>query len=129
MPAPEDKQNLVRAAPYDWKIPFKRMLVPRVVFTFSLGLSFGFTVATLILSPTTFYNGAANLQSGLVGRSSLIQQEMYINRTENSQIVKLLFVFSSYINGANVSKTLKETMEVKLDLNSTFVNELLKGEY
>jgi hypothetical protein len=75
---PEDKQILIRAggAPsYEWKIPFKKMLLPRVVFTFSLGLSFGFTVATLILSPTTFYNGAASFQSGLVGRSSLIQQE------------------------------------------------------
>jgi hypothetical protein len=74
----EDKPILIRAGgapPNEWKVLFKKMLMPRVVFTFSLGLSFGFTLATLILSPTTFYNGAASFQSGLVGTSSLIQQE------------------------------------------------------
>ncbi|XP_059488230.1 glycoprotein-N-acetylgalactosamine 3-beta-galactosyltransferase 1-like [Neocloeon triangulifer] len=87
----------------------KRASLPRIVFTFSLGLSFGFTLATLILAPYSTFDKEELSRSGVFGKSSFIQEETFLG------------------NGVNVSKTVQEAFEMKLDLNSTFVHELLKG--
>ncbi|XP_065346935.1 glycoprotein-N-acetylgalactosamine 3-beta-galactosyltransferase 1-like [Cloeon dipterum] len=99
----EDKKMIL---PLTTKMPSKRASLPRIVFTFSLGLSFGFTLSTLILSP---YSSRSGPSLGPFSKVAFVQQE------------------TSYVSPEFLFKSVQAKFEMDLDLNSTFVHELLRS--
>ncbi|XP_059488308.1 uncharacterized protein LOC132204077 [Neocloeon triangulifer] len=109
----EEKRNLilpVTISNNDRKSPLKGTCPPKIVFTFTLGLSIGFTLATLTLTRYSAFEKAKLVRSDIVSNSLYIE--------EDTSFAK---------NGLNISKKINKVFELKIDLNSTFVHELLKG--